>query len=243
MSDPFARTAILIGPTGITTLRDKHVLIAGLGGVGSYAAEAIARAGIGRLSLLDHDVIMPSNINRQLPALHSTIGQLKTEVMANRLKDINPDLELNLFSHFLQASEAQAFIVQSDYHFVADCIDSIACKAALVATCLNQGIPVISSMGAGNCLDVTRVRASHLNKTNGCPLARELRARLRALGVTLKYPVIYSDEPRRQPLAHQPVEGCRSGRPRAVNGTISYMPALFGTLLAGIIIQFFLKPT
>ena len=243
MPHPFSRTEILIGQEGIARLQDKHVLVAGLGGVGSYAAEALARAGIGHLTLLDHDVVAPSNINRQLPALHSTIGQCKTEVMAARLRDINPALALILKTDFLQPSAAEVFVTMGGYHYVADCIDSIACKAALVAACTRQGIPVVSALGAGNRLDVTRVRVTCLDKTEGCPLARELRARLRALRATLKYPVVYSDEPRRQPLPHQPVGGDTPGRSRAVNGTISYLPPLFGMMLAGIIIKHFLDQT
>jgi len=237
MPHPFARTEILIGPAGIARLRSRHVLVVGLGGVGGYAAEALARAGIGRLTLLDHDVVAPSNINRQLLALHSTIGKPKTAVMAARLLDIDPALELRLRTEFLQPGEAEALVRESAYDYVADCIDSIACKAALVAACTRWGIPVISALGAGNCLDVTRVRLARLNKTHGCPLARELRARLRASGASLNYPVIYSDEPRRQPLPHQPVGGTTPGRPRAVNGTISYMPPLFAMMLAGVIIR------
>ncbi|MFO1434341.1 MAG: tRNA threonylcarbamoyladenosine dehydratase [Candidatus Competibacteraceae bacterium] len=240
MSNPFARTEILIGSAGITKLRARHVLVVGLGGVGSYAAEALARAGIGRLTLLDHDVVAPSNINRQLPALHSTIGMAKTAVMAARLLDINPTLALRLRSEFLQADAAEALVQKDRYDYIADCIDSIACKAALVAAAIRHGIPVISALGAGNCLDVTRVRLARLDKTQGCPLARELRARLRALRISLKYPVIYSDEPRRQPLPHQPVGGTIPGRPRTVNGTISYMPPLFAMMLAGTIIRQFL---
>ncbi|MCP5419457.1 MAG: tRNA threonylcarbamoyladenosine dehydratase [Gammaproteobacteria bacterium] len=237
MPHPTARTEILIGPEGIARLRDQHVLVAGLGGVGSYAAEALARAGIGRLTLLDHDVVAPSNINRQLVALHSTIGQAKTAIMAERLLDINPTLRLTLRGDFLEANAADAFVAAGDYNYVADCIDSIACKAALVAACLTRGVPVVSAMGAGNRLDVTRVKVATLARTQGCPLARELRARLRALRVTLKYPVIYSDEPRRQPLPHQPVAGGQAGRPRAVNGTISYLPPLFGMMLAGVVVN------
>lgn len=240
MPHPFARTEILIGQEGIARLRDKHVLVAGLGGVGSYAAEALARAGIGRLTLLDHDVVAPSNINRQLPALHSTVGHCKTEVMAARLRDINPALTLILKTDFLQPGAAEVLVAAGGYHYVADGIDSIACKAALVAACTRQGIPVISAMGAGNRLDVTRVRVTRLDKTEGCPLARELRGRLRALGASLKYPVVYSDEPPRPPLPHQPAGGDTPGRPRAVNGTISYLPPLFGMMLAGIIIKHFL---
>jgi tRNA A37 threonylcarbamoyladenosine dehydratase len=241
MPYPFARTEILVGQEGLAKLQTKHVLIAGLGGVGSYAAEAMARAGVGRLTLLDHDVVSPSNINRQLPALHSTIGQAMTSVLAQRLKDINPSLQLKLLTQFLQPSQADAFITAGGYDSVLDCIDSIACKAALVAACTAQGIQIVSAMGAGNCLDVTRVRVSRLDKTHGCPLARELRARLRALGATLKYPVVYSDEPRYPTLPHQAVEGIIPGQPRAVNGSISYMPPLFGILLAGLVIQHFLE--
>lgn len=238
MPHPTARTEILIGSEGLAVLGEKHVLVAGLGGVGSYAAEAIARAGVGRMTLLDHDLVAPSNINRQLPALHSTIGRPKTELMAARLTDINPDLALELKSDFLEPGAAESTIQGGDYDYVMDCIDSLACKAALVAACQSQGVKVASSMGAGNRLDVTRVRVATLDQTQGCPLAREMRKRLRTLGADLKYPVVFSDEPRRQPLPHAPVGGNR--RARAVNGTISYLPPLFGMMLAGVVIKAFL---
>jgi tRNA A37 threonylcarbamoyladenosine dehydratase len=241
MPHPFARTEILIGQHGLASLQRKHVLVAGLGGVGSYAAEALARAGIGCLTLLDHDTVSPSNINRQLVALQSTVGQMKVDVMAARLRDINPAVQLIVQRDFLQSSAAEAFIATGRYDFVADCIDSIACKAALVAASLRQGAPVISAMGAGNRLQVSRVKVAFLEQTQGCPLAREMRARLRILGVTLRYPVVYSDEPRHQPLPHQPLEGDTPGRPRAVNGTISYLPPLFGMMLAGVVINTFLS--
>jgi len=240
MPHPFARTEILIGQHGLDTLQRKHVLVAGLGGVGSYAAEALVRAGIGCITLLDHDTVSPSNINRQLVALQSTIGQPKVDVMATRLRDINPAIQLIIQRDFLQASAAETFIADGDYDFVADCIDSIACKAALVAASLGHGTPVISAMGAGNRLEVSRVKVTVLEQTQGCPLAREMRARLRTMGVTLRYPVVYSDEPRHQPLPHQPLEGDTPGRPRAVNGTISYLPPLFGMMLAGVVINTFL---
>jgi tRNA A37 threonylcarbamoyladenosine dehydratase len=253
MPQPQARTEILIGAEGLARLRAARVLVAGLGGVGGHVAEALGRAGVGHLTLLDHDVVSPSNLNRQLLALHSTLGRPKVEVMAERLRDLDPTLELILIGEFLHPEATEALITASPiipnpspsrgegrrllYDFVADCIDSIACKAALVAACHRHGIPVISALGAGNCLDVSRVRAAQLNQTQMCPLARELRRKLRELGAPLNYPVIYSDEPRRPALPHQPVDGATSGRPRAVNGTISYMPALFGMMLAGVIIQ------
>ncbi|MDS4026950.1 MAG: tRNA threonylcarbamoyladenosine dehydratase [Candidatus Contendobacter sp.] len=250
MSHPHARTEILIGAAGLARLRTAHVLVAGLGGVGGHAAEALGRAGVGRLTLLDHDVVSPSNLNRQLLALHSTLGRPKVEVMAERLRDVDPAIELTLIGAFLQPDAAEALVApltlnpsptggaerRPAYDFVADCIDSIACKAALVAACHRHGVPVISALGAGNCLDVKRVRVAQLNQTQVCPLARELRRQLRELGAPLNYPVVYSDEPRRPPLPHQPVSGEASGRPRAVNGTISYLPALFGVLLAGFIV-------
>ncbi len=236
MSHPQARTEILIGTEGLARLQKSHILVAGLGGVGGYAAEALGRAGIGRLTLLDHDTVALSNLNRQLLALHSTLNQAKTDVMAIRLRDINPAIELNLIGRFLQPDDA-ATLVAAGYDYVADCIDSIACKAALVAACINQNVPVISALGAGNCLDASRVQVAHLNKTRVCPLARELRRRLRTLKTSMNYPVIYSDEPRRPPLTHQPPNSDTPGRPRAINGTISYLPALFGIMLAGYIIQ------
>ncbi|RUQ29417.1 MAG: tRNA threonylcarbamoyladenosine dehydratase [Candidatus Competibacteraceae bacterium] len=237
MPHPHARTEILIGVEGLARLRAARVLVAGLGGVGGHAAEALGRAGVGRLTLLDHDVVSPSNLNRQLVALHSTLGRPKVEVMAERLRDIDPAIELTLISEFLQPAAADRLIAATRYDYVADCIDSIVCKAALVAACHRQGVPVISALGAGNCLDVSRVRVAQLNQTQVCPLARELRRRLRELNAPLNYPVIYSDEPRRPPLPHQPVSGDQPGRSRAVNGTIAYLPALVGVMLAGVIIQ------
>ena len=237
MPYPQARTEILIGAAGLARLRAARVLVAGLGGVGGYAAEALGRAGIGRLTLLDHDVVSPSNLNRQLLALHSTLGRPKVELMAERLRDIDPTLELTPLGQFLQPEAAETLLTAAPYDYVADCIDSIACKAALVASCQHRGVPVISALGAGNCLDVTRVRVAPLNQTQMCPLARELRRRLRALDAPLNYPVVYSDEPRRPPLPHRPVGGDTPGRPRAVNGTIAYLPALFGVMLAGFIVR------
>lgn len=247
MTYPHARTEILIGADGLARLRTAHVLVVGLGGVGGHVAEALGRAGVGRLTLLDHDVVSPSNLNRQLLALHSTLGRPKVEVMVERLRDIDPLLELTPIQTFLQADAVDALLTQRHpalpagsgpaFDFVADCIDSIACKAALVAACQRQGVPVISALGAGNCLNAGRVRVVQLNQTQGCPLARELRHQLRASGAALNYPVVFSDEPRRRPLPHQPPSGATSGHPRAVNGTISYLPALFGILLAGFIIR------
>ncbi len=239
-SEIFSRTEILLGAESLQALVKPHILIAGLGGVGGYVAEMLARIGFSKLTLLDHDVVSPSNLNRQIIALHSNIGQFKTDVLAQRLKDINPDIELILLNQFLEKSEANTLIENGKYDFVIDCIDSIACKAALIAACLDQNVRIASSMGAGNRLDITQAQISKLNQTHNCGLARELRATLKKMGVKTNFPVVYSPENPRQPLPHQPIEGAISGRPRAVNGTIAYLPAQFGILLAGLVTKILL---
>lgn len=239
--DAFARTAILLGEKNLQRLEKPRILIAGIGGVGGYVAEMLARTGFSKLTLLDYDVISPSNLNRQIIALHSNLGQLKTEVLAQRLQDINPDIELTLFNQFLEKTQANVFIEKGKFDFVVDCIDSIACKAALIAACMNQHVPLASSMGAGNRLDVTKVKISKLNQTYNCGLARELRATLKKMGVNTNFPVVYSPENPRQPLPHQPIDGAITGRARAVNGTIAFLPAQFGIMLAGLVTNMILN--
>jgi tRNA threonylcarbamoyladenosine dehydratase len=235
------RTAILVGTAGLERLRAARVLGAGLGGVGGAAAEALARAGVGHMTLLDHDVVAPSNLNRQIVALHSSVGRGKTQVMAERVRDINPAAELDLRSRFLRPEDAPELMAEQPYDYVLDCIDSIACKAALVLAAQQAGRPVISSMGAGGRLDPTRIHVAKLNQTSRCGLAREMRKTLKRLGGQLNYPVVYSDEEAVKGLPHQPVGGDVPGRPRAVNGTISYLPALFGFTLAGYVVKSLLQ--
>ncbi|MDD5240432.1 MAG: tRNA threonylcarbamoyladenosine dehydratase [Sulfuricella sp.] len=230
----FERTHILIGDEGIARLASRHVFIAGLGGVGSFCAEALARAGIGRLTLLDNDTVSVSNINRQLPALLSTVGQPKTELMAARIRDINPECELTIIRQFLDTENVND-LVPGDCDYVVDAIDSLACKVALVAESLKRGLRVASSMGAGNRLDPRRIKIADISQTEMCPLARQMRKRLQRHNIRSGVLTVFSDEQPSAPLPPEPVEG--SGRPRAVNGTISYMPPLFGYMLAGVVIQ------
>jgi tRNA A37 threonylcarbamoyladenosine dehydratase len=230
----FTRTHILVGDEGIAKLRGKHVFVAGLGGVGSYCTEALARAGIGRLTLLDHDVVVTSNINRQLPALLSTVGQSKAEVMAARIADINPECQVTLLRTFLTVENVNE-LVPADCDYVIDCIDSMSCKQALVAESYRRGLKVASSMGAGNRRDPGRVKVADISKTIMCPLAKQMRMRLRKHhGIHKGVLTVFSDEPHSAPL---PPEPTGRGRPRAVNGTISYMPPLFGFMLAGAVIK------
>lgn len=234
----FERTRILIKDEGIEKLARRHVFLAGLGGVGSYCAEALARAGIGRLTLLDHDVVAASNINRQLPALHSTVGKSKAELMLDRIMDINPGCNVVIRREFLTVENVSE-ILPGDADYVIDAIDSLNCKVALVAESVKMGLKVASSMGAGNKLDPSRIMLADISATRICPLASQMRKRLKKRGVTSGVLTVFTDEPPRPPLPPEPVSG--HGRPRAVNGTISYMPPLFGFMLAGAVIKALLE--
>ncbi|MBK5942065.1 tRNA threonylcarbamoyladenosine dehydratase [Halochromatium roseum] len=228
------RTRILIGDQGVERLRAARVLVAGLGGVGSYAAEALARAGVGELILADCDTVAASNINRQLCALHSTLGAHKTEVMHGRILDINPLCKVTLMQAFLAADELPSLIADGGYDQVVDAIDSLSSKLALLGAALDSSTSVVSSMGAGGRLDPARIRIGDLMDSNGCPLARKLRQQLRRRGYGRGIAAVWSDEPPRPPLAPEPMS---RGRARAVNGTISYLPGLFGLTLAGLCVQ------
>jgi tRNA A37 threonylcarbamoyladenosine dehydratase len=233
----FERAEILIGEEGLARLAGKHVFLAGLGGVGSWCAEMLARAGIGRLTLVDMDVVAASNINRQLPALLSTVGQRKADVMAARIRDINPACRLTMLTDFL-TPENIPDLLPNDADYVIDCIDSLNCKIALIVTARERGLAVAASMGAGNKLDVTRVKVSDISKTEVDPLAAIVRKRLRKRGVHKGVLCAWTDEPGAAPL---PPEEVSHGRARAVNGTISYMPPLFGLMLAGAVIKQLLR--
>lgn len=227
------RTRILVGDEGVERLRAARVLLAGLGGVGSFAAEALARAGIGHLTLADFDSVSPSNLNRQLVALGSTIGRKKVEIMGARVLDINPQCQVIQMDRFLPADEMPDLLAPG-FHFVVDAIDSLNCKIALIAAALEARIPVASSMGAGGRTDPSRIRIGELMDTAVCPLARVVRRRLRRRGVGRGVLAVWSDEQPCAPLAPQPMD---HGRPRAVNGTVSYLPALFGMALAGAVVH------
>ena len=229
----FERTHILIGDTGIERLQNSHVFLAGMGGVGSFTAEALARMGVGKLTLVDHDVVSGSNLNRQLVALKSTVGELKAEVMAARIRDIHPDCQLTLITDFL-TPETIPQILGNGYDVVVDAIDSLSSKSALVETAWRMQLPIFASMGAGGKLDPTLVRTGDLMDTSMCKLAKQLRSQLRKRGVGRGVQTVYSLE---SPLPPLPPEQVSRGRARAVNGTVSYMPSIFGLTLAGLVIN------
>ncbi len=244
MAGSCARTEILLGQQGLARLAESHVIIAGVGGVGGACAESLCRAGIGTLTLIDFDIIEATDLNRQIVALHSTLGLKKVDVLAARLNDINPDTVIIKRDEFIDQAKSQLIAKNDDYHFVADCIDAIACKTALIDSCNKSGKPFISSMGAGGRLDPTQVKISRMDKTQNCALAREMRRRLRNIKTPMKFPVVHSTEIPIKALPHQAVtatDRAPASRPRAVNGAISYMPNIFGLMMAGHIIQTLLK--
>lgn len=228
MKEAFVRTAMLLGEDAITQLSQCHVAVFGVGGVGGFCAEALARAGIGAITLVDDDTVSISNLNRQIVALHSTIGLPKTEVMARRIEEINPHCRITVLTkRYTEETKDDFFFF--DYAYIADCIDSVACKTSLIETALSRKIPILSAMGTGNKLDPTQFIITDLAKTSGCPLARVMRRELKQRGI-IHHTVLYSTEQARKPL-FQPQEG------KAVPGSVSWVPSCAGLMMAGYIIQ------
>jgi len=228
------RTELLFGEARVRELAACHVLVVGLGGVGGYAAELIARAGIGRMTIVDADTVQPSNINRQLVATTETIGQAKSEVLAERLRSINPSLQLEAIQAFLKDESLTELLDRHRYDYIVDAIDSLTPKTHLIAQALQRGLPIISSMGAGAKSDPSQIHQSDLSKSYNCALARSLRKRLRKLGITRGVPVVFSSElPNEEAVIEIQGEQCK----RSTAGTISYMPALFGCQLAAYVLR------
>lgn len=229
-----SRTALLLGEDRIDYLSGCHVLVVGLGGVGAYAAEQLCRAGIGKMTIVDADTVNESNLNRQLPALRSTIGRPKAEVVAQRLLDINPELELTVHNEFIRDERTEAILDEANYQFVVDAIDSLSPKVFLLYHALRRRMPVVSSMGAGAKTDPSQVRIADISKTQNCALAKAVRKRLRTLGVNKGIAAVFSTE-MANPDAVIEVddEQCK----RTTTGTISYMPALFGCFLSAHVLR------
>lgn len=225
----FSRTAFLLGEEGVEKLKKSRVAIFGIGGVGGYVAEALARSGVGALDLIDKDVVSVSNINRQIIALHSTVGRKKTEVMAERVKDINPAIDVKTYDVFYLPETASEFDF-SQYDYVVDAIDTVSGKIALVEQANKSNVPVISSMGAGNKLDPTAFEVSDISKTSVCPLARVMRRELKKRGIE-RLKVVYSKE---EPKPSACVDE-ESGK--AIPGSIAFVPSVVGLILAGEVIK------
>ena len=227
------RTALLLGDEKLETLRQANVLVVGLGGVGAYAAEMIARSGVGRMTIADADTVSPTNINRQLIALHSTIGKQKAELMAERLRDINPEIELTIVNRFIKDDETDALLDSQKFDYVVDAIDTLSPKLALIKGCLDHNIPLVSSMGAGAKTDPTKMDICDIAKTHHCPLAHMLRKRLHKIGIRSGFKAVYSPEPVREGAMIL----CEEQNKKSNTGTISYIPALFGIGCASVVIR------
>lgn len=228
-----SRSTLLVGDEGIQTLQHAHILVVGLGGVGSFAAEFICRAGVGEMTIVDGDVVDPTNRNRQLPALATNIGVLKAEVMAQRLKDINPELKLNVIADFLTPMKCKEILSQK-FDYVMDCIDSVTPKLYLLTAAYESGQRIVSSMGAGGKLDPTKLRIADLLDTYECQFAQYVRKRIKRLNVGKGIKAVFSTE---QIMRSSLIMTDGSNFKRSAYGTISYLPAAFGGVVASVVIK------
>ncbi len=231
MADIFNRTRRLIGDQAVNKLSQAKVIVFGIGGVGSYVCEGLARSGVGHITLVDSDEISITNINRQLPATTKTVGQKKAKVMAERIKEINPDcdaVDIELF--YIEESKNQIDLTEFDY--VVDAVDTVSAKILLVEECNRLGVPIISSMGTGNKLDATKFRVSDIYKTSVCPLARIMRLELKKRGIK-KLKCLWSDEQPRVPV----FESDEISAKRNIPASISYVPSVAGLIIAGEVIK------
>lgn len=239
MPDQFARTRLLIGQDGLDALANARVIVFGLGGVGGYVVEALARAGVGHLHLVDNDTVDLTNLNRQIIATHNTIGQPKVQVMASRVAAINPACQVECSACFYLPETRAQFDFRT-YDYIVDAIDTVSAKIDLVLAARDANTPVISCMGTGNRLDPERLHVADISQTHGCPLARTMRRELRKRGIT-SLTCVYSDEPPVSPhySEGEAPETKSSGRPAP--GSISYVPGTAGLLIAGVVIRELLK--
>jgi tRNA A37 threonylcarbamoyladenosine dehydratase len=228
-----SRTQLMLGDEKVEKLMSKNVLIIGLGGVGGICAEMIVRAGIGKMTIVDNDSIDASNINRQIPALHSTTNMSKAKVLAARLLDINPLLDLTVLEEFMEEDKTIELIEKEKWHYVVDCIDTLSAKVDLIKGCMDRKLNIISSMGAGGKLDPSQIKVTDLSKTYECNLARYVRKRLQALGIKKGLKVVFSPE---KPDQSRIIETENAYPKKSIIGTLSYMPAIFGCTVASVVI-------
>ena len=233
MNNWLERTELLLGEEKLEILKNANVLVVGVGGVGAYAAEMIVRSGVGRMTIADADKVSETNINRQLVALHSTIGREKCDILANRLKDINPELQLTVVNRFIKDDETDALLDSDKFDYVVDAIDTLSPKLALIKGALDRGIRIVSSMGAGAKTDPTLMEIKDIAKTHHCPLAHMLRKRLHKIGIKRGFWAVFSPEPVREGAMIL----CEEQNKKSNVGTISYIPALFGIGCASVVIR------
>ncbi len=243
--EQFSRMALLIGADGVDRLKSAKVAVYGLGGVGSFAVEALARAGIGHLVLVDFDEVCLSNLNRQLCALHSTLGRKKADVLRERIADINPQAQVTIYAEFITPENADS-LLPADCDYLVDAVDNITAKLALIEKALALNIPIVSSMGAGNRLDPARLKIGDISETSIDPLAKVMRRELRKRGINKGVKVVYSEEPPLKPL-YNTVDSStdcissgsetNSNKKRSVPGSVSFVPPVAGMFLASQVVR------
>ncbi len=244
----FSRTEILVGPEGLEKLKQSHVAVFGLGGVGGHAAEALCRSGMGRITIVDFDDVCLTNINRQIHAMTDTVGKSKALLMAERMRRINPDAEIIPFKDFYSAENSE-FLLSPGYDYVLDAIDHITSKLHLIKTCRQKGLPIISSMGAAAKLDPTKIRVADISDTHKCRMARIVRKLLKKDGIENGIKVVFSTEEYREQAAYEnicredcicpnkdeDVFSCRHRR--VILGSSSFIPGIFGLTMAGVVVN------
>lgn len=229
-----SRTELLLGDEPVTALMSKHVLVVGLGGVGGICAEMIARSGVGKMTIVDNDIVDLSNCNRQIPALHSEAGKLKANVMAKRLLDINPNLHLTVLPIFIKDAVTNTLLDNNQFDYAVDCIDTLGPKVQFIQACKQRNIPIVTSLGAGGKVNPSLAQITDISKTYQCTLAKYVRKRLHEVGIYEGLTVVFSPEiinPSRVVVTE------KAFPKKSVIGTISYMPAIFGCMVASVVIR------
>ena len=227
------RTKLLLGDENVAKLKQANVLVVGLGGVGAYAAEQLCRAGIGKMTIADGDVVEATNINRQLPALTSTIGKTKTEILSTRFMDINPELKLTIIHDYINGEKTAELIKSQPFDYVVDAIDTMAPKVFLIYHAMQAGLKLVSSMGAGGKIDPTKVEIVDISKTYNCRLAKLIRKRLSKLGIKKGFKVVFSPEN----IPKKAVRAEEGQNKKSTVGTISYMPPVFGCFISSVVVR------
>lgn len=245
MKEQFSRTAMLLGKEGVNKLSDSRVLVFGVGGVGGFAVEGLARAGVGHIDIVDNDSVCLSNLNRQIIALHSTVGMDKVDVCCSRIRDINPDCEVNTYKCFYLPENAEQFDF-TKYDYVIDAIDTVTAKLDIIVRCTEAGVPVLSSMGTGNKLDPTQIEVTDIYKTEMDPLAKVMRRELKKRGIR-KLKVVYSKEKALKPdysfdndneeVPADPEKSETAGRKKLPPGSVSFVPSVAGLVIAAEVIR------
>ena len=229
-----SRTQLLLGDETLESLINKHVLVVGLGGVGGICAEMIARSGVGKMTIVDADTVDLSNCNRQIPALHSDAGKLKVEVMAKRLKDINPNIELTVLSLFIKDDITDQILNKGQFDYAVDCIDTLGPKVQFIKACKDRNIPIVTSLGAGGKIDPSQIQITDISKTYKCTLAKYVRKKLHEVGIYDGLKVVFSPE---EIDPNKVIVSEKAFPKKSIIGTISYMPAIFGCMVASIVIR------